>query len=212
MTVKAVVFDMDGVLIDARDWHYEALNRALGLFGFAISRFDHLSTYDGLPTRRKLEMLSIERGLPRSLHSFLNSLKQLYTMELIHSSCKPVFQHEFALATLKSDGYLLGVASNSVRPTVETMMERAQLTEYLEVTLSNGDVERGKPDPQIYYLAMERLGVTPDETLVVEDNEHGLEAARASGAHVLVVRSPAEVTLDRIRLELAAIQARRAAA
>ncbi len=49
--IKAVVFDMDGVLIDAREWHYEALNRALGLFGYEITRYDHLSTYDGLPTR-----------------------------------------------------------------------------------------------------------------------------------------------------------------
>ena len=52
--IKAIVFDMDGVLIDAKEWHYEALNRALGLFGYGISRYDHLSRYDGLPTRRKL--------------------------------------------------------------------------------------------------------------------------------------------------------------
>ncbi len=71
MTIRAVMFDMDGVLIDAREWHYEALNRALGLLGFTINRYDHLSSYDGLPTRRKLEMLSIERGLPRGLHDFL---------------------------------------------------------------------------------------------------------------------------------------------
>jgi beta-phosphoglucomutase-like phosphatase (HAD superfamily) len=64
MKITAVVFDMDGVLIDAREWHYEALNRALGHFGYTISRFDHLVTYDGLPTRHKLEMLSRERGFP----------------------------------------------------------------------------------------------------------------------------------------------------
>ena len=78
--IRAIVFDMDGVLIDAREWHYEALNQALGLLGFSISRFDHLSTYDGLPTRRKLEMLSMERGLPRALHDFINALKQEYTI------------------------------------------------------------------------------------------------------------------------------------
>jgi beta-phosphoglucomutase len=52
--IKAVVFDMDGVLIEAKDWHYEALNRALKLFGYEISRYEHLTTFDGLPTRRKL--------------------------------------------------------------------------------------------------------------------------------------------------------------
>ena len=60
--IKAIVFDMDGVLIEAKDWHYEALNRALRLFGYEISRYDHLVTYDGLPTSKKLEMLSLEKG------------------------------------------------------------------------------------------------------------------------------------------------------
>ena len=57
MEIKAIIFDMDGVLIEAKDWHYEALNRALSLFGMEISRYDHLVTYDGLPTTKKLEML-----------------------------------------------------------------------------------------------------------------------------------------------------------
>ena len=72
---KAVLFDMDGVLIDAREWHYDALNRALSLFGHDIDRYSHLTAYDGLPTRKKLEMLSIDKGLPRGLHKFINSMK-----------------------------------------------------------------------------------------------------------------------------------------
>ena len=75
--VKAVIFDMDGVLIDAKDWHYEALNRALNHFGYNISRYDHLVTFDGLPTRRKLEMLTREQGLPNALHKLINELKQI---------------------------------------------------------------------------------------------------------------------------------------
>ena len=196
--IRAVVFDMDGVLIDAKEWHYEALNRALGLLGHAISRYDHIATYDGLPTRKKLEMLSVERGLPRELHAFINSLKQEYTLQIVHRQCKPVFQHEFALSKLKASALRLAVASNSVRATVELMMERSNLLPYLDVLLSNEDVEHAKPHPQIFQVAMERLGVAPHETLVVEDNPHGVEAARASGAHVMVVQSPADVVYDRI--------------
>ena len=73
--IEAIKFDMDGVLIEAKDWHYEALNKALKLFGYEISRVDHLATYDGLPTSRKLEMLSIERGLPNELHKFINEMR-----------------------------------------------------------------------------------------------------------------------------------------
>lgn len=81
--IKAIIFDMDGVLIEAKDWHYEALNRALKLFGMEITRYEHLTTFDGLPTKDKLKMLSLERGLPKSLHSFINELKQQYTMEIV---------------------------------------------------------------------------------------------------------------------------------
>jgi len=210
--IRAVVFDMDGVLIEAKDWHYEALNRALGLLGQAISRYDHLATYDGLPTRKKLEMLSIERGLPRRLHGFINELKQQYTLQIVHTECKPVFQHEYALSKLKADGLRLAVASNSVRASVELMMERANLAPYLDVVLSNQDVEHAKPHPEIFQVAMERLGSEPDETLVIEDNPHGIEAARASGAHVMVVQTPADVIYDRIIERIHAIETSQVAA
>lgn len=204
--IKAVVFDMDGVLIDAKEWHYEALNRALALFGYSISRYDHLITYDGLPTRRKLEMLSKESGLPRELHSFVNEMKQTYTMEIVQAKCRPTFQHEYALSKLMADGYLLGVASNSIRNSIDVMMGRANLTRYLSVVLSNEDVAEGKPHPGIYQGAMTALGVTPDQTLVVEDNDNGIRAARAAGAHVLIVRDTHDVDYQSIRARIASIE------
>ncbi|HRQ82227.1 MAG TPA: HAD family phosphatase [Azospirillaceae bacterium] len=197
--IAAVIFDMDGVLIDAREWHYEALNRALRLFGYEISRYDHLHAYDGLPTRKKLEMLSRQHGLPVGLHGFVNELKQRYTLELVHARCKPTFAHEYALARLKEDGRRLGLASNSVRRTVETMMAYANLTAYFDVMLSNEDVERPKPDPEIYCKAAAKLGVAPEQCLVVEDNAHGIQAARAAGAHVLEVAAVEDVTYDAVR-------------
>jgi beta-phosphoglucomutase len=201
--IRAVVFDMDGVLIQAKDWHYEALNRALRLFGHEISRHDHLTTYDGLPTRRKLDMLSVERGLPPDLHRFINEIKQQYTMDLVNRLCRPRFVHEYALSRLKAAGYQLAVASNSIRATVDVMMRRAALDRYLDATLSNEDVASPKPDPAIYIKAMEMLGAKPHEMLVVEDNEHGIRAARAAGAHVMVVEDVEEVNLGKIRARIA---------
>ena len=201
--IKAVIFDMDGVLIDAREWHYEALNRALGLFGFSISRYDHLVTYDGLPTRKKLDLLSRDQNLPAGLHAFLNELKQAYTIELIHARCKPRFQHEFALSRLKAAGYRLAVASNSVRRSIDLMMEKSALASYLSATVSNQDVTRPKPDPEIYLKTLGLLGVAPAEALIIEDNPHGIAAARASGARVMVVEDPNDVTWDRVTDELA---------
>lgn len=201
--IKAVIFDMDGVLIDAKDWHYEALNRALALFGMEISRYDHLVTYDGLPTKKKLEMLSMERGLPIALHGFLNDLKQKFTMELIATRCRPTFAHQYALGKLRSQGVRLAVCSNSVRSTIELMMQRAALMEYLEFFLSNQDVANGKPDPEIYTKAMDRLGLEPEQCLIVEDHPNGIAAAKASGAFVLEVATTADVNLENIRSVIA---------
>jgi len=191
--IKAVIFDMDGVLIEAKEWHYEALNQALELFGFSISRYDHLVTYDGLPTSDKLKMMSLERALPYGLHRYINELKQDYTLERIYLDCKPAFIHEYALSRLKSEGYRIALASNSIRRTVEIMMRKANLDGYLEFFLSNQDIAKAKPDPEIYNAAISRLGLAPAECLIVEDNKNGIAAAEASGAHVMRVRSIHEV-------------------
>lgn len=196
--IKAVLFDMDGVLIEAKEWHYEALNRALDLFGMPISRFDHLTTFDGLPTRKKLEMLSLERGLPMQLHEFINEMKQQYTMELVHTQCKPVFVHEYALSNIKARGYKLAVCSNSVRNTVVSMMQKSGLLTYLDYLVSNEDVRKGKPDPEMYLNAINHFGLRPDECLIVEDNENGIKAARAAGSHLLVVKNTSDTNLENI--------------
>lgn len=198
-TIKAVIFDMDGVLIDAKDWHYEALNRALGLFGMEISRYDHLVTYDGLPTRKKLEMLSLEQGLPVALHGFLNDLKQIYTMEIIATRCRPTFHHQYALSQLRQRGYRVAVCSNSIRATIELMMQKASLLQYLDFFLSNQDVVHGKPDPEMYNKAISRLGLSPQECLVVEDNPNGIAAARASGARLLEVVSVEDMNWSNVQ-------------
>lgn len=206
MAIKAIIFDMDGVLIEAKDWHYEALNRALGIFGYTISRYDHLVTYDGLPTRQKLEMLTLERGLPSGLHAFINEMKQIYTLETVYARCKPVFYHEYALSHLKVAGYRMAVASNSVRQTVELMMDKSKLASYMEFMLSNQDVSKGKPDPEIYDTAIARMGLNPKECLIVEDNQNGIKAAQASGGHVMIVRSVTDVNLSNIMSRIKTIE------
>ena len=206
MKIKAVLFDMDGVLIEAKDWHYEALNRALKLFGYEISRFEHLTSYDGLPTSMKLKKLTLEKGLPTQLHSFINEMKQQYTVSMIQNLCRPRFNHEYALSKLKSEGYRLAVGSNSIKMTIEMMMNYAKLTDYFEFMLSNQDVKNAKTDPEIYLAAMSKMNLQPKDCLIVEDNENGIKAAIASGAHVLVVKTVDEVNYDNIKNRILEIE------
>ena len=196
--IKAILFDMDGVLIDAREWHYEALNKALGLFGMEISRYDHLHSFDGLPTKVKLQMIAKAGYLPEALHPFINEIKQQYTEQEIYEKCHPLFSHEYALSRLKSEGYRLAVCSNSIRRTIELMMKRAALENYLELIVSNEDVTKAKPDPEIYSFAMKKLELAPEECIVVEDNPNGIQAGVASGARVLRVTGVEDVNYRNI--------------
>ena len=197
--IKAILFDMDGVLIDAKDWHYEALNKALGLFGIEISRYDHLHTFDGLPTKVKLQMLGEQYYLPGQLHGFVNRLKQQYTAQMIHERCHPMFHHEYALSRLHQEGYKIAVCSNSIRLTIELMMNKAMLTAYLDLIASNEDVRKAKPDPEMYQTAITKLGLKPEECIVVEDNPNGIAAGRASGAAVLEVATVYDVNYENIK-------------
>lgn len=197
--VLAVVFDLDGVLVDATEWHYEALNRSLKLFGFSISRYEHLSTYNGLPTRKKLEMLTIEKGLPVALHGLINRVKQVYTREEILTKCRPVFEKEYMISRLKADGYRLALCSNAIRDSVELMVRQSGLYDYFEFLISNEDVKRAKPDPEIYHKAIERLGCKPQEIVIVEDAPHGIESGRKAGGHVCEVSGFPEVDYFRVK-------------
>lgn len=197
--ISCVLFDLDGVLVDATEWHYEALNRALHLFGFEISRYEHLAGYNGLPTRRKLEMLSVEKGLPVAIHGMLNRLKQIYTRDEILTKCRPVFEKEYMLHRLRREGYRLACCSNSIRETLELMIRCSGVESCFEFLVSNEDVKKPKPDPEIYLAALERLGVAPAECVIVEDAPHGVEAARRSGAHVCQVSGFPEVDYFRVR-------------
>ena len=206
--ISCVLFDLDGVLVDATEWHYVALNRALALFGFDITRYEHLSDYNGLPTRKKLQMLSVEKGLPQALHDTLSRLKQVYTRDEILTRCRPVFEKEYMLSRLRKEGYRMAVCSNSIRESLQMMVQQSGLETYFEFLVSNEDVSRPKPNPEIYATTMTRMGVRPTETVIVEDSLHGLEAARRSGAHVCQVSGFADVDYFRVRSAIDRIEHR----
>jgi HAD superfamily hydrolase (TIGR01509 family) len=112
------------------------------------------------------------------------------------------------LSRLKLEGFKLAVASNSMRQTVQVMMQQAALIDYLELYLSNQDVTNGKPDPEIYTSVIEFLGFSPLECLVVEDNEKGIQAAKASGAWLMEVEEVEEVNYQNIMDHIMRIEGR----
>lgn len=199
--VDTILFDLDGVLIDAKDIHYRALNMALGE-EYAITIEEHLGRYDGLPTFVKLNMLTQEKGLPQSEHNTVWETKQRLTLELFAKELKTDTTLVSLFRQLKDEGYKLGVCSNSIRRTVLTALARIGVIEFCDVIYSTNDVSNTKPHPEMYWSAMSSLNSLPEQTLIVEDNPHGLLAATRSGAHVWRVLNPSEVTYKNIQEHL----------
>lgn len=196
-----VIFDLDGVLVDARELHYEALNRALATVDekYVVQRQEHLSTYDGLPTSKKLNMLSKNKGLPKELHNTVWKRKQEMTYKIISEEMEYDVRMRDVLRRLREDGYRICCASNSIRESVKMMLLKKGLLEYVEFIYSNQDVKHPKPSPEMYLKCMIKAGIGPKYTLIVEDSHIGRKAALSSGASLCAVRNPDDVTYEKVK-------------
>jgi HAD superfamily hydrolase (TIGR01509 family) len=202
--IKLIVFDLDGVLVEAKNIHFDALNDALGT-EYEISWAEHLSTYDGLKTNQKLEMLTERKGLPTELHKEVWDKKQKYTLQML-KELKPNQTLQSVMSAFSEDGYKLAVCSNSIRKTVLTVLSKLGIMEFMDLIISNEDVKNSKPHPEMYWKAISMMSCLPEETLIVEDSPYGLLAASRSKSHILRVRNPQEVTYTNIFKKLTEIQ------
>jgi HAD superfamily hydrolase (TIGR01509 family) len=193
--VKLIIFDLDGVLVEAKNIHFEALNKAL--VQYAITWEEHLSIYDGLKTNQKLEMLHERKGLPKEYFKDIWEAKQKYTLEAL-SDLKESDQLKVCMNSLVNEGYKIACCSNSIRKTVLTVLSKLGIIEYFDLIISNEDVTNSKPHPEMYWKAMSKMTVLPEETLIVEDSPYGLLAANRAKAHVLRVGNPEEVTYNNV--------------
>jgi len=201
--IKLIIFDLDGVLVEAKNIHFEAFNKALG--EYAISWDEHLSIYDGLKTNQKLDMLYERKGLPKEQFTNIWNNKQKYTLEALSNLKKDETLYS-TIQNLSLDGYKLAVCSNSIRKTVLTVLSKLGIIEFFDLILSNEDVKNSKPHPEIYWKAISEMSCLPEETLIVEDSPYGLLSASRSKSHILRVGSPKEVTYINIKNKINTIK------
>ena len=199
MQNKLVIFDLDGVLIESRELHYEALNDALRKVGneFVITREEHLSLYDGLNTTKKLEMLSEKKGLDRKYFNQIWQDKQTATFNLIRQFPKNNRLRQM-FAKLSTNGIKIAIASNSIRETVKLALLSIGVMEYVDYYVSNEDVKRTKPYPEMYWQCMTALNVLPKNTVIIEDSHIGRQGALDSGAHLVPVKDSHDLTMEKI--------------
>lgn len=194
---KLLVFDLDGVLINSRELHYESLNAALSKINeiYVITREEHLSLYDGLNTTKKLKMLSERRGLPTDLHQQVWEDKQSATFDLIKRF--PINPKAIQVCQeAKKRGWKIAVASNSIRETVKLALIAIGIMEYVDVFVSNEDVTRTKPYPEMYWQAMTKLNALPKDTIICEDSHIGRQGAIDSGANLLAIENADSWAVD----------------
>ena len=194
--ITLIIFDLDGVLLDAKKIHYDSLNESLP-DQYKIKWSDHIQIYDGLKTKEKLNILSSRKNLPISCHDEIWKKKQNITLHKL-KSIKVNKELHSLINKLNSDGYKISVCSNSIRKTVYTVLSKLNIIEYIDFIVSNEDVKLSKPHPSMYWKAMSVLESLPENTLVVEDSPHGLLAAKRSGAHIYRVKNSKQLTLDNI--------------
>jgi HAD superfamily hydrolase (TIGR01509 family) len=194
--VKLIAFDLDGVLIETKEFHFKALNEALSK-KYEISIEEHLSIYDGLKTTRKLEILTEKKMLPRELHLKIWEDKQKRTLEYF-SGIVPDENLINCLSKLSEEGYKIACCSNSIRKSVLAVLSRLGIISFFDYIVSNEDVKNGKPHPEMYWKVMSEFSILPEEVLIIEDSPTGLLAAQLSGANVFRVESPKCISYDTI--------------
>ena len=186
--IKLVIFDLDGVLVDACEWHRIALNEALKeISSYEISLEEHYSTFNGIPTKKKLEIL-VSRGIVKTKDvEKIYKQKQIKTIETISKLCKTRTEKIEMLKYLKSKNIKLACYTNSIRETGVLMLKNTGIFHLFDKFVSNQDVEKPKPDPEGYRKLMNFFDIPKNNTLIIEDSPKGFEAAYKSGARVFRV-------------------------
>ena len=193
-----VIFDLDGVLIDSKEYHFQALNYSLREFSekYVISLEEHVSSFDGLPTKTKLEKLHKERGLPKSKFNQIWTLKQQNTKKILEEKIQKDDELISIFKILKSHGYKVCVASNSIKETIELVIDKLGLINLVDFNISHEEVSKNKPHPEIFWKCMSIANTIPDRTVIIEDSHFGRLAALNSKSHLIPVESRQDVNED----------------
>ncbi|MBI5495750.1 MAG: HAD family phosphatase [Deltaproteobacteria bacterium] len=181
----AVVFDMDGVLLDSQAAHLEAFRQFVREHGATVDETLLRRTF-GMHNRDILPML-LGRPLPADERARLADEKEALYRRLARGRLREVPGARALVDALAAAGIPLAVGSSGPRANVELAVEELGMRGRFRALCTGDDIRHGKPDPEVFLLAAQRLGVEPEGCVVVEDAPEGVEAARAAGMRVLAV-------------------------
>ncbi|MEU4896863.1 HAD family phosphatase [Streptomyces sp. NPDC044780] len=184
-SMPAVIFDLDGTLVDSEPLYYEAGRRTLERYGVTGFTWEEHCQFIGIGTRETLEALRDRYGIDAPVEELL-AVKNRHYLEL--AAATEVFPAMRGFVErLSAAGHPLAVASGSSRSAIESALKATGLDALLSVRVSAEDVGRGKPEPDVFLAAARLLAVDPADCVVVEDAGPGVEAARRAGMRCIAV-------------------------
>ena len=193
---KAIIFDMDGVLIDSEPLFLKAINRQMAEESVApISEDENRDHLIGTTVEETWLGLKKLRDLPLSIAEYIERYEVLVEQVLKEELAAQPGVVEL-IRECQRRGLPKAVASSSLRSWVHLKLDSIGLQDVFEVVLGGDDVTRGKPEPDIYLLAAERLGLPPQECIAIEDSPVGIAAAVSAGTHTIAVRTESTKGLD----------------
>lgn len=197
--IKAVIFDLDGVLVETRQIHFEAFSLALEKLGISLSLKDHQRELDGLPTLKKIEILSRIHELSAEQMKFINHEKQRLTFEILENKITPNIEHYLIFEYLKKSNIQTAICSNTQRKTLDYLIDKLNIGKYLEFSISSSEVGSPKPSNEIYIKAVNQFNIDSQLVLAFEDSPYGIKAAQDANVNVVYIGTPSELTLEKIK-------------
>jgi beta-phosphoglucomutase len=193
--IQNVIFDLDGVLFDGCDLHANLFLKAVLKIrpDISITREYHDTMLNGLPTKEKLRILNIVGEEANTIYSIKQELTNTYL-----STIPPSVKNIKLCEELKGLGYNIYCVSNSIRSSIETVLSRMGIINMFSGIISNNDVRESKPSPMPYLTLYKNFNLNPEESLILEDSEFGIQSATQSGGYVLCVRNCDDVTISNI--------------
>ena len=186
---KALLFDLDGTLIDSDFFHFECWNEILEDYGAQLTYNDWLNNYAGIPLPTNAKNLIEKYGITATLYEIIDRREHLTIERLETNDIKLMPYVAEVLDFFESKGLILALVTSSPRKDVKAIFKRNGMGKYFKLIITRSEVTKSKPDPESYNLCVEKLGIAKDECVVFEDTINGLKSAKAAGLTCVAIQS-----------------------
>ncbi len=178
--LQAVIFDMDGVIIDSEPIHYKVSQKLYDELEIEVSKEEY-NNFIGVSNTDNWNHLKEKFNLTESIEKLIIKQNNQNIKHLQNSDEEPIFGIVQLLEDLKINNIIIGLASSSSQRYIKAVTEKFAIDDYFSIMVSGENMDRGKPHPDIFLEAADKLGVDTASCVVIEDSEHGVQAAKTAG-------------------------------